>query len=49
MENRNYKNGNIERKYLKNVIKNHFLKAEISLFKLENDFIEFKDTELKDI
>ena len=48
MENRNYKNENIERKYLKIVIKNHFLKAKNSLFKLEKDFVELKDTELKD-
>ena len=46
MENRNYKNENIERKYLKIVIKNHFLKAKNSLFKLEKDFVELKDTEL---
>ena len=30
------------------MIKNHFLKAKINLFKLEKDFIELKDTELKD-
>ena len=48
MENWNYKNENIERKYLKIVIKNHFLKAKNSLFKLEKDFVELKDTELKD-
>ena len=47
MENRNYKNENIERKYFKTVIKNHFLKAKNSIFKLEKGFIELKDTELK--
>ena len=46
MENRNYKNENIERKYLKIVIKNHFLKAKNSLFKLEKDFVELKDREI---
>ena len=30
------------------MIKNHFLKAKNSLFKLEKDFVELKDTELKD-
>ena len=48
MENRNYKNENIKRKYLKILIKNHFLKAKKSLFKLEKDFVELEDTELKD-
>ena len=47
MENRNYKNENIERKYFKTVLKNHFLKAKNSIFKLEKGFIELKDTELK--
>ena len=48
MENWNYKNESIDRKYLKTVIKNHFFKAKNNLFKLEKDFIELKDTELKD-
>ena len=37
-------NYNIERKQLKTVIRNHFLKVKNSLFKLEKDFIESKDT-----
>ena len=44
MENRNYKNENTERKYLKAVIKNQFLKAKNSPFELEKDFIELNDT-----
>ena len=48
MENPNYKNENIEKKYLKNILKNHFLKVKNSLLVLEKDFIELKDRELKD-
>ena len=40
---KNYKNENIERKYLKNMWKNQFLKVNNSLLKLEKDFIELKD------
>ena len=47
MENLNYKNENIERKYLKIMQKNQFLKTKNSLLELEKDFIEFKDRELK--
>ena len=48
MENSNYKNENIERKYLNNMRKNQFLKVRYSLLELEKDFIELKDRELKD-
>ena len=48
MENLKYKNENIERKYLKNIRINQFLKIKNSLLELENDFIELKDRELKD-
>ena len=45
-ENPNYKNENIERKYLNNIEKNQFLKVKNSLLELEKDFIELKDKEL---
>ena len=48
MENQNYKNENIERKYLKNMRKNQLLKVKNSLLELGKDFIELKDIELKD-
>ena len=48
MEKLNYKNENIERKFLKNMQKSKFLKIKNSLLELENDFIELKDEELKD-
>ena len=48
MENLKYKNENIERKYLKNIRINQFLKIKNSLLELENDFIELKDRELRD-
>ena len=48
MENLNYKNENIERKYFKNMQKNQFLKVRNSLLELEKDIIEWKDRELKD-
>ena len=48
MENLNYKNENIERKYLKNMRKNQFLKVKNSHLELEKDFIELKDRQLKD-
>ena len=38
MENLNYKNENIERKYLKNVQKNKFLKVKNNLLELNKDF-----------
>ena len=46
MENLNYKNENMERKYL--LWKNQFLKLKNTLLALEKDFIELKDSELKD-
>ena len=46
MENRNYKNENIERKYFKTVIKNHSLKAKNSILKLENREMKIKKQEL---
>ena len=48
MENLNYENESMERKYLK-MWKNQFLKVENSLLEIEKDFIELKDIELKDI
>ena len=47
MENRNYKNGNTERKYLNITRKNQFLKVKNSLLEFEKDFIDLKDIELK--
>ena len=49
MEKPNYKNQNIERKFLKftNFL-NQFLKVKNSILELEKDFIELKDSELKD-
>ena len=48
MENSNYKNENIEKKYLNNTRKNKFLKVNNSLLELEKDFIELKEREVKD-
>ena len=48
MENLNYKNENIERKFLKKMRKNQFLKVKNSLLELEKDFKELRDQELKD-
>ena len=48
MENPNYRNRNLERKYLKNMWKNQFLKVKNSVLALEKDFIELTDRELKD-
>ena len=48
MENPNYNSQNIERKYLKIMWKNLFLKIRNTLLELQTDFIELKDTELKD-
>ena len=48
MENLNYENKNIERKYLKNIRKTQVLKVKNSLLELEKDFMELKDKELKD-
>ena len=46
MENLNYENESMERKYLK-IWKNQFLKAKNSILELEKDFIELKDTEFE--
>ena len=46
MENPNYKNENIERKYLNNIQKK--IKLKSSLLELEKYFLELKDRELKD-
>ena len=43
MENFDYKNENIERKYLNNMQNNRFLKVKNSLLELEKDFKELKD------
>ena len=46
MENLDYKNKNIDRKYLENMLKNRFLKD--SPLELEEDFEELRDRDLKD-
>ena len=48
MENLNYKNKNVERKYLKTMRKKQFLWVKNSLLELEKHSIELKDRELKD-
>ena len=48
IENQDYKNENIERKYIENIQNNQFLKVKNSLLELEKDFAELKDIELKD-
>ena len=47
MENLDYKNEYIERKYLENTLDNQFLKAKNSLLEFKNDFKELNDRELK--
>ena len=44
----NYKNENIDRKYLKNMQKTQFLKVKNSFLEPEKHFIKLKDRELKD-
>ena len=48
MENTNYKNKDVGKKFLKIMQKNQFLKVKNSLLELEKDFIELKDVESKD-
>ena len=48
MENLEYKNENIEGKYLKNMWNNQFWKVKNSLLELEKDFKRLKDKVLKD-
>ena len=48
MENPNYKNEKIERKYLNDMRRNQYLKVKDSLLELKRYFIESKDRELKD-
>ena len=48
MENPNYKNEKIERKYLNDMRRNQCLKVKDSLLELKRYFIESKDLELKD-
>ena len=47
-ENPNYKNENIEGKYLNNIEKKQFLKVKNSILVWEKDFTGLKDRELKD-
>ena len=47
MKNPNYKNENIDGKYLNNMRRNQFLKIKNSLLELEKGFIELKDRELR--
>ena len=49
MENSNYKNKNLEIKYLNNIPKDRLLKVNNSILELEKDLIELKYRELKDI
>ena len=48
MENPSFKNENIERKSLNNMLKNQFLKVKNSILELEKDFIELKNREPED-
>ena len=48
MENLNYKNENIEKHHLNNMRQNQILKVKNSLLELEKNFIELRDSELKD-
>ena len=48
MENLDYENKNIERRYLENMRNYQLLKIKNSLLELEKDFIGLKNTELKD-
>ena len=48
MENLEYKNENIEGKYLKNMWNNQFCKVKNILLELEKDFKGLKDKVLKD-
>ena len=48
MQNLDYKNKNIERKYLENMQNNQFLKIKNSLLELEKDFKILKDKKLKE-
>ena len=47
MENLNYENKNIDRKYLKNMLKNQFLKVKNSLLEWGKDFLVLKDRKVK--
>ena len=48
MENLDYENKNIERRYLENMRNYQLLKIKNSLLELEKDFIGLKNRELKD-
>ena len=48
MENLDYKNEDINRKYLKHMQNSQFLKVKNSILELEKDFMKLKDRELKD-
>ena len=48
MENLDYKNEYIEKKYLENMLDNQFLKAKNSLSEFKKKFKELKDRELND-
>ena len=48
MENLDYKNDDIQRKYLKNMQSNQFVMIKNSLLELDKYFLEFKDRELRD-
>ena len=48
LEHQDFKNENIEKKYIENMQNNQFLRVKNSLLELEKDFMEMKDIELKD-
>ena len=48
MENLDYKNEYIEKKYLENMLDSQFLKAKNSLSEFKKKFKELKDRELND-
>ena len=47
MKNLTYKNENFERKFLKDIRKNQFLKENNTLLVLGKDFIELRDKDLE--
>ena len=48
MKNQDYKDENIERRYLRDIMQNYqFLKVKNSLLEFEKDFIQLKDRESK--
>ena len=48
MENLDYKNKNVDRRYLNNLQNNQFLKVKNTVLELEKGFMELDDRKLKD-